>query len=149
MTAMSVLLVPVDLSEASLGVCEHAAAIAARLSRLAVIILYVMETEEEYADLMAPEPRADRAAAHPAAAFDRLREPFTRRAINVDTAFCVGEVVSTILAESQKRRAELVVVGSHGRGALHSLLVGSTTAGLIRRSTIPIVVIPPQAQPAT
>ena len=138
---MSVLLVPVDLSESSALVCEHAASLAVRLRKMAVL-LCVLENEEAYNKLMAPDRSTSPEATSTAAALDQLRDCFTRRCVAVDTAFRTGPVVLTILAEAEQRRAELIVVGSHGRGALHSLLVGSTTAGLIRQSAKPLVVVP-------
>jgi nucleotide-binding universal stress UspA family protein len=41
-----------------------------------------------------------------------------------------------------KHEAGLVVVGSHGHGALYNLLVGSVAEGVIRHSTVPVVVVP-------
>ena len=38
--------------------------------------------------------------------------------------------------------AGLLVVGSHGHGGLHHLLVGSVTEAVLRQSTIPVVVVP-------
>jgi len=39
-------------------------------------------------------------------------------------------------------------VGSHGHGAIHDLLVGSTTKGIIRLATCPILLVPPHATEA-
>jgi nucleotide-binding universal stress UspA family protein len=38
--------------------------------------------------------------------------------------------------------ADLVMVGSHGHGGLHHLLVGSVTEDVLRRSTRPVIVVP-------
>jgi nucleotide-binding universal stress UspA family protein len=34
------------------------------------------------------------------------------------------------------------VVGSHGHGAAYDLLVGSISAGIIRKAEVPVVVVP-------
>jgi nucleotide-binding universal stress UspA family protein len=53
-----------------------------------------------------------------------------------------GGTVETILAEAERLHAELIVVGSHGRGALGRALLGSVSEGLVRRSALPVLVVP-------
>ena len=53
-----------------------------------------------------------------------------------------GPTVDTILAQAEKLDADLIVVGSHGHGAVFDMLVGSISAEVIRRSTIPVLVVP-------
>ena len=40
--------------------------------------------------------------------------------------------------------AELLVVGSHGYGAVYDLLVGSISRGILKHSKIPVLVVPVQ-----
>lgn len=53
-----------------------------------------------------------------------------------------GPTVNTILGQAEKLEADLIVVGSHGHGAMFDILVGSVSAEVIRRSTIPVLVVP-------
>jgi len=53
-----------------------------------------------------------------------------------------GPIVERLLDAIDESKATVVVVGSHGRGALARLLKGSTTDGLLRRSPVPVVVAP-------
>ena len=55
-----------------------------------------------------------------------------------------GPTIESILKEASRLKAELIVVGSHGHGVLHDVLVGSVTKGLLRRSPHPLLVIPAQ-----
>jgi len=60
-----------------------------------------------------------------------------------------GMTVDTIVAEASRIAADLVFAGTHGHGKLHELLVGSTTAGLLKKLSVPVVVVPPlPSQPA-
>jgi len=53
-----------------------------------------------------------------------------------------GATVETILAEASKVEADMIVIGSHGRGALKRLLIGSTSEGVLHRSEIPVHIVP-------
>jgi len=62
--------------------------------------------------------------------------------INVKALLVHGEPVKAILSEARRLDADLIVVGSHGHGLLFDALVGSTSAGILRKSTIPVLVVP-------
>ena len=53
-----------------------------------------------------------------------------------------GAVVEEILNEADGVNADLIVVGTHGHGAMYNLLVGSVTKGVLRRSTRPVLLVP-------
>ena len=53
-----------------------------------------------------------------------------------------GPTVETTLKEADNLKAELVVVGTHGHGAVYDVLIGSYSAGIIRRSKLPVLVVP-------
>lgn len=53
-----------------------------------------------------------------------------------------GATVDTILNEAAKLEADIIIVGSHGRGALQRLLVGSVSEGILQHAKCPILIIP-------
>ncbi len=53
-----------------------------------------------------------------------------------------GEAVEVILDEASKLNIDLIVVGSHGHGAVYHLVVGSVSEGVLHRSSCPVLVIP-------
>ncbi len=53
-----------------------------------------------------------------------------------------GPPVRTILEEATRLEVDLIVVGSHGYGAVFSALLGSVSAGVVRQSTCPVLVVP-------
>ena len=69
---------------------------------------------------------------------DRLRE----QGHQVNALMIQGPTVKTILEQADKLDAEVIVVGSHGRGKLFDLVVGSVSAGVIRKSPVPVLVVP-------
>ncbi|UCB54209.1 MAG: universal stress protein [Thiotrichales bacterium] len=69
---------------------------------------------------------------------DRLRNT------GVDTTALLvhGSTVETILQEASDVDADMIVVGSHGKGAMYQLLLGSVSKGVLRKSSLPVLVIP-------
>jgi len=55
-------------------------------------------------------------------------------------------VADVILNEARKWRADLIVMGTHGRRGLDRMLLGSDADRVIRRSSIPVLLIPPAAR---
>ncbi|MCP4450115.1 MAG: universal stress protein [Planctomycetes bacterium] len=53
-----------------------------------------------------------------------------------------GPVTKTILEEATKHEASMIIVGSHGHGTMRQLLLGSVSEGVLRKSSIPVLVIP-------
>jgi len=53
-----------------------------------------------------------------------------------------GATVETILKEASDLDVDMIVVGTHGRGAMYQLLVGSVSEGIIHKSRYPVLVIP-------
>lgn len=69
---------------------------------------------------------------------DRLREA----GHEVQALMVQGPTVQTILDQADRLKAEVIVVGSHGRGKLFDLVVGSVSAGVIRKAQVPVLVVP-------
>lgn len=69
---------------------------------------------------------------------DRLRNS------GVDTTALLvhGATVETILKEASDVDADMIVVGSHGRGAMYQLVVGSVSKEVLHKSPIPVLVVP-------
>ncbi|MFN2542752.1 MAG: universal stress protein [Chthoniobacterales bacterium] len=53
-----------------------------------------------------------------------------------------GPVVEQILREADLCAADLIVMGTHGHGAMYNLLVGSVTEGVLKHSTRPVLLVP-------
>jgi nucleotide-binding universal stress UspA family protein len=53
-----------------------------------------------------------------------------------------GKPVEVILAAAEKQAADLIVVGSHGEGAVSAAFLGSTALKLLHHSDVPILVVP-------
>lgn len=75
----------------------------------------------------------------------RLRELADRLAedgVAVTPLVVMGPTAQMILEAADHLGASHLVVGSHGHGGLHHLLVGSVAEEVVRRATVPVVLVP-------
>lgn len=73
---------------------------------------------------------------------DALADRLRAKGHAVQTRLVPGPTVQTILEQAEELDADLIVMGSHGRGKLFDLVVGSVSAGVIRESRVPVLVVP-------
>ena len=64
------------------------------------------------------------------------------RGLDARTRLVQGEPVACILEEAKILGADLIVMGTHGRGTLYRAFVGSVCEGVMRDARCPLVVIP-------
>jgi nucleotide-binding universal stress UspA family protein len=76
-------------------------------------------------------------------AMRHLLEPFDWRGVVHRSQFVEGDPATEILDAS--RDADLIVVGTHARGALAHALVGSVAANVLRNARVPVLAIRTQS----
>jgi len=55
-----------------------------------------------------------------------------------------GRVAEAIVDQAKRWRADLIVMGTHGRRGVNRLLLGSNAELVIRNSTVPVLLVPSQ-----
>lgn len=63
---------------------------------------------------------------------------------NVQDHLLMGRAAEAIVDESQRLGCDLVITGTHGRGAIDHFLFGSTAERIVRYSAVPVLAIKPQ-----
>jgi nucleotide-binding universal stress UspA family protein len=138
-------LVALDLSAASIDVvaaaCKYAIATKAQAR-----VLHVAEPDPDFVGYEAgPGVVRDQVAREHREEHRLLQEHADRlRASGIDaTALLIqGPIVETILKEAEKMPADLIVLGNYGHGAVYQLVAGSTCLGVVRQSTLPLLLVP-------
>ena len=142
---MKTILVPVDFSDVTPAVIETARQFAAAFqSRL--VVLNVAEPEPDFVGFEAGPPTVRVAVARDFKGerqhLDDLKAKLSVTGCDVTTLHIQGPLVEKILHEASEQKADLIVIGSHGHGAIYDLLVGSVTHGVIKEARCPVVVVP-------
>ena len=57
-----------------------------------------------------------------------------------------GPVADTIVARAAARKADLIVVGTHGTSGFERLVLGSVTEKVLRKAACPVLTVPPRAR---
>jgi nucleotide-binding universal stress UspA family protein len=141
------IIVAVDLSPASAKVIEAANGVA-KLTGVSVYVLHVIETEPDYV-AFAASPEMQRSKIHAdfpqeSGAVQKLVEKLRSDGLDAVEILLRGPAVATTLAEADRLEAGLIVVGTHGHAAVYDVLIGSYSAGIIRKSKLPVLVVPVQ-----
>ncbi len=127
------------------AVCEVAADLAGRLGLPLVIATVAEESPSARFEVYARRATERQAAQDRAQqVLDRLDTPVVDH-LDATKKALVGDGVPTLIGLAQEEDAELIVVGSRGRGMLASLLLGSFSRVLIKSAPCPVVVVPPGA----
>jgi nucleotide-binding universal stress UspA family protein len=79
-------------------------------------------------------------------ALDRLAQRAHQAGIEVGTHLIEGHIGPTIISEAARLSADLLVVGSHGRGGLADIFLGSVSLYVIHHSPIPVCIVRPSRQ---
>jgi nucleotide-binding universal stress UspA family protein len=139
---MNNVLVPLDFSASTSAVVAAAENLArgrpARIILLTVTKPPVILTES--APDIADSIRLDRekSGRHLAGLADQV----AAHGLEVEAYERFGPPVDCILEEARRIQAEYIVMGSHGHSAVYELFVGSTTAGVLKRSPCPVLIVP-------
>jgi len=75
-------------------------------------------------------------------ALQREVQAFRDMGVDATALMVQGQTAQTILQEAESLKADLIIIGSHGYGAVHHLLVGSVSEHILRKAKCPILVIP-------
>lgn len=142
---MKTILVPIDFSRVTDPVLAEATRLA-RAIDARLILLHVTEPAlglVDYAAVAISIAHVSEAALKTAGVrLAALREALAARAMTVETKVVAGLPAEEILAQASACAADYIVIGSHGHGAIYDVLVGSTTSGVLKRSTCPVLVVP-------
>ncbi|MGE0815253.1 MAG: universal stress protein [Vicinamibacterales bacterium] len=151
MLTLTRILCPTDFSDVS----RHAEAYATAMAGHYDASLHLLHVDPPM-PVMAPygeipvdirlfEEQRQQAVADLAAA----RQRAANAGVVADTMIRGGHPAREILAVTAELAADLLVLGTHGRGGVEHLLLGSVAEKIVRKAPCPVMVVPPAARPET
>lgn len=140
------LLVATDLSDEMLARTEYVADLARTLGAR-ITLLHVMGSHEAIPHGAPLAPRQDEPADPEAlaAAQERVRDRLAHYGEGLDITPKVvvgGEEAHEIVQCAEQEGADMIVVGTHGRTGFRHMVLGSVAEAVVRRSKVPVLVVP-------
>lgn len=145
-TPIRTIMVPVDDSQAAMGALSEACRLAKAFNASVTVVHIADFTRNSWGVAgFSDHSELDSAIAD-------IRQKILQRASNtLEAAGVASEVVvlesagektaDLIVSEAEKRRADYIVMGTHGFSGLLNLLLGSVAEGVVRQSSIPVLLI--------
>jgi nucleotide-binding universal stress UspA family protein len=133
------LLIAVDLSPES----EKVIGVARRLALATGAQVFVVHCAEPDPDLVGydRDEVAERFHYDHAAVQD-CAEQLRAEGVDATALMIHGPIVETMLNEAERLKPELLIVGSHCRGVVYDMLLGSDSANIVRQTEIPVLLVP-------
>jgi nucleotide-binding universal stress UspA family protein len=145
---MKTILVPVDFSDVTLKVIKVAVHLA-KPFQSRIILMHVSQLRPSLLGIGAgpdavPVPQTPEAIALPdyTERFGRLKEMVASIGLVSTTVEVEGVPADLILAQAENSRVDLIVLGSHSRGPLSHLFLGSVADGVLQRARCPVLIVP-------
>jgi len=148
---MKTILTAIDFSPISQKVVDGAGQLAAAMGAR-LVILNVAEPIAAYVPvgaamdvITAPMPMEPADLNAVKERLNQFAAPLLSEGLNVETVALVSLPVDGILDQATALQAAMIVLGSHGHGAVYQLFSGSVVTSVLHRSHIPVTVIPVHA----
>ena len=139
------ILVPVDGSETSYAAVAQAAELAKAFGgKITVVQVLALDPyiAAEYISATQTNDLIERARTSVLKTLEEAAAKFSDMGIPVEAKLLEGQVVHReIIREAETSKADLIVIGSHGRTGLKRLFLGSVAQNVLGEAHIPVLVV--------
>lgn len=141
-----------DGSDCAKKALKHAAELAGHMADASVLVVYAFEFSVGYV----PTGMTD-SPLMMSAEFDEhvqlvrgfgeqqvkaAKAELLKAGVAATTLVAEGRPVEALLDAAKSHKAEMIIVGSHGQGAMSAAFMGSTALKLLHHSDVPVLVVP-------
>jgi len=146
---ISKILVPTDGSKAAQKAAMYAVDLAKQL-KASIIALSVID-KRSFMGQTVPAGKTSRHVIEPIEDYLRaaaegyageIEKLCEKNGVQAKTVITAGHPVEGIVKEAERAKADLIIIGSHGKSALAVAVLGSVTYGVIHKETkIPVLIV--------
>jgi nucleotide-binding universal stress UspA family protein len=142
---MKRILVPCDFSEPSIQAFKFAVEIAKR-SNGQVMLLHIVEVPVMHDTMIMPVLDYEmsffkdlrlKAEKH----FTKMGIKFAKEGVKIQSFVELGPIQKTIERIAEEKRADLIIIGTHGTTGLIESFIGSNTEKVVRFSSVPVIAV--------
>jgi nucleotide-binding universal stress UspA family protein len=145
MLSINRILVATDFSDASQQALKYAQGLAEAF-KASLHVLHVLEdlaahawtTEVYVAALPGVHEEMERQARE---RLDQIFDPDERARLQVQTVLRVGSPFVEVVRYARDEKMDLIVMGTHGRGAIAHMLLGSVAERVVRKAPCPVLTV--------
>ena len=139
------ILVPIDGSDTSLIAMNEAIKLGKELNSK-ITVVQVMALDPFIADVYVKTGQTneliERTRSYLLKILDDAKQKFAHEGISIETKLLEGFVVhEEIIQAAQELKADLIVMGSHGRTGVRKLVLGSVAQKVLGESHIPVLIV--------
>ncbi|MEA5090002.1 universal stress protein [Solidesulfovibrio sp.] len=146
MPAIKTILCAVDFSESSAIVAEYAATVA-QATGAGIVCVYVAPSLAEYVGFNVPQAALDTFVGDVVSSADTSMHDFLSehfKGLSATGLVVTGYPAEEILKVAVDRKADMIVMGTHGRTGIDRIIFGSVAEKVVKTAACPVLTIKPR-----
>jgi nucleotide-binding universal stress UspA family protein len=147
MTEIGKILVPYDLSDDLAKILPYVRSLAAAYGSK-ICLLHVVHDLRKWGKAYVPHVSMDMfqkdAESEAEKSMDRLCEEQLAEFDNIEKKIVSGDAAGEILKAVDSTKADLVILGTHGRKGLEHMLMGSVAEKVVKGCSVPVMTVDPE-----
>ena len=140
------ILVPIDFSDVTDAVLAAVRRFAGVYDDARIFLVHIVQAEPDFVGYeVGPQYIRDSAAQElrrEHQQLQKLQRSLTDAGLAVTALLVPGHAEDKIIDQIDRIGPDLIVLGSHGHGAMYNLLVGGVCQAVLRHAACPVVVVP-------
>jgi universal stress protein A len=136
------IIVPLDFSSSSKSTIDYASMIAERFAATLILVHVIESLPYSITDTFQIVEHRKALETLTRALLRNLSDDLRARNLVVKTHLVWGNPAREILAKARREKADLIVMGTHGRTGLPHMVMGSVAEKAVRLSRIPVLTVP-------